>query len=160
MTTDRGHLNGDPTVLQLDRAIGELRRGRALALSGAHGGAVVAAAEMLRQPLLERLRATGARILVVLTPQRAAALGLEGRHDTAAALPVPAHWDAADLRALAGASAPAATAAVPEDWHAAAASAAMGLALRFAKAGRLLPALLQRWPRRWGPTWRRLRRSC
>lgn len=142
MTTDRGHLNGDPTVLQLDRAIGELRRGRAIELRGANDDAVVAAAEMLRQPLLERLRATGARVFVVLTPQRAAALGIETRHDSAVALPIPAQWDAADVRVLAGAGLPAAANILPSDLHAQAATVNMELALRFAKAGRLLPALV------------------
>jgi len=142
MTNDPGYLNGDPTVLQLDRVISELRRGRAIELRRTDGHCLVAAAEMLRQPLLERLRATGARVLVVLTPQRAAALGIVARQGAAVALPVPAQCDAAELRVIAGSGLPAAARALPSGLQATAASAGMDAMLRFAKAGRLLPALM------------------
>ncbi|MGD8808530.1 MAG: GTP cyclohydrolase II [Gammaproteobacteria bacterium] len=142
MTHDSNYINGEPGVLVLDRALGELRRGRAIALHDAGTCYIAAAAEVLRQPLLERMRATGADCRVILTPQRAAALGLHSDDESAIAVALSQSWDAADLRALAGATSPvpvidAAPIALP-----AAEQAAVESALRLAKAGRQLPALV------------------
>ena len=74
-------LNGDPATLAVDRALGELRRGRVLRVEApAQAGVlrqVVAAAETLRDSVLQSLRglASGEPVLAV-TAERAAALGL------------------------------------------------------------------------------------
>jgi hypothetical protein len=142
MTNDSNYINGEPGVLLLDRAVGELRRGRAIALHGADSSYVIAAAEVLRQPLLERMRAASERCLLVLTPQRAAALGLHADDEAAVAVPLSADWTAADLRALSGSVADAPAVASPPIKLDADEQAAVESALRLTKAGRQLPALV------------------
>lgn len=142
MTIDFSHINGDPGYLLIDRANLELRRGRAIALRSGADCYVIAAAEILQQKLLERLRATARPIRLVLTPQRARALGLPKATRGVAVAAVAAEQSAADLRALAGAD------SVPTDTgiHGVCTPpsecAAMDIALRFMKSGRQLPALV------------------
>ena len=142
MTKDTNNINGDPDLLLIDRASLELRRGRAIGLRGRAAGYVVAAAEMIQQSLLERLRATGSPISLVLTPQRAAALGREIGSAPVAAVPVAEQWIAADLRALAGTSITLPD--LPRELRrpAAAEQAAMNTALGFMKSCRQLPSVL------------------
>ena len=142
MTHNSNYINGEPGVLLLDRAVGELRRGRAVALRGPDVCYIAAAAEVLRQPVLERMRAAQEDLLLVLTPQRAAALGVHCDDEAAVAIELSNDWDAADLRALAGAASVApriATVPVKLDRCE---RVAMESALRLAKAGRQLPALV------------------
>ena len=140
MTSNSSPINGDPSVLQLDRAIGELRRGRAIRLRGGDGTAVIAAAEMLRQPLLERLRSTGAPLHLVMTAQRAAALGLSYEPDDVAVLSIMEHFDAAQLRQLAGTGSESVEPSAQNTHSADVVNADMSTVLRFVKSGRLLPA--------------------
>ena len=142
MTSNSSPINGDPSVLQLDRAIGELRRGRAIRLRGGDGTAVIAAAEMLRQPLLERLRSTGAPLHLVMTAQRAAALGLSYEPDDVAVLSIMEHFDAAQLRQLAGTGSESVEPSAQNTHSADVVNADMSTVLRFVKSGRLLPALV------------------
>src|SRR5690606_39322802 len=69
-------INGEAAALAVDRAVDELRRGRAIHLAehGANGhgrGLVVAAVGAVPQSLLERLAATGAPESLLTTPERA-----------------------------------------------------------------------------------------
>lgn len=142
-------INGEGPALAVDRAVDELRRGRAihLAAHGANGhgrGLVVAAVEAVPQSLLRRLASTGAPVSLLMTPERAHALGLADGKGPAVAIPVPASATIDVLRTLAGAGLESTAAAV--DCAAAdlrppfAEAAAAGF--RLAKAGRLLPALV------------------
>jgi len=142
-------INGEAAALAVDRAVDELRRGRAIHLAehGANGhgrGLVVAAVEAVPQSLLERLAATGAPVSLLMTPERAHALGLADGGGPAVAIPMPASATIDALRTLAGAGLE--RAAAPVDFAAAdprppfAHVAAAGF--RLAKAGRLLPALV------------------
>jgi GTP cyclohydrolase II len=143
MTIDFKNINGDPGLLLIDRANLELRRGRAIELRANDNRYVVAAAEILQQTLLERLRATGRRPRLVLTPQRAAALSVpHDEPDAVAVVPVAEQWSAADLRALAGAATPVPEITANSDRPRAAEAAVMEYALRFMKSGRQLPALI------------------
>src|SRR5690606_30282110 len=88
-------INGEAAALAVDRAVDELRRGRAIHLAehGANGhgrGLVVAAVEAVPQSLLERLAATGAPVSLLMTPERAHALGLADGGGPAVAIPMPA----------------------------------------------------------------------
>ena len=142
MTIKSTNLNGDPGLLLIDRANLELRRGRAIELRSSSACYVVTAAEIVQQTLLERLRATGQKPRLIVTPQRAAALGLPNVDESIAVVSVADDWSAADLRTLAGS-----TGAIPGfsgagDQPGAAEREAMESALRFMKSGRQLPALV------------------
>jgi GTP cyclohydrolase II len=142
MTINTNNINGDPQVLLIDRASVELRRGRAIVLRSGERAFVIAAAEIMQQALLERLRATGQPLRLALTPQRTAALGLAQEHETVTVIAVSNEWTAADIRALAGSAAPAPEVMTTVDQVDATQFTAMGSALRFMKSGRQLPALM------------------
>ena len=140
-------LNGDASVLAVDRAVTELRRGRAVHVAerGANGhgrGLAVAAIEAAPQSLFHRLAATGAPLWLLITRERANALGIADGTGTAVALRVPASAAIETLRVLAGAvegAVPHVARDVDPDPPFADVAAAC---FRLAKAGRLLPALL------------------
>ena len=145
MASNINGINGDPTALLIDRAVGELRRGRAIALELGDEQLIFAAAENLRTSLFERMnKAQRAPLLLVVTAQRAAALGLAPSADRPVALAVDASWTADDLRALAGVADAGKVKDVSgvdnalDPRHEAAVQAALVLA----KAGRLVPALV------------------
>ena len=151
MTQSEG-LNGDPSLVASERALTELRRGRAIAISHSlrEEPLLVAALETADAGLLGKLRASSALPLVLaLTAERGQALGLQ----TVAGQPLmlqldPAmsdvaianlshDWLAGHWRtALAGATA---LAASPDRRSA--------VALQLAKRARLLPALILATPR-------------
>lgn len=142
MTTNKTNLNGDPQVLLIDRTSLELRRGRALSLRVSERSFVVAAAEIMQQALLERLRESGQPIRLVLTPQRTAALGLSQEDETVTVIAATDEWTGADIRALAGSGTPAPPVTATVDRVDATQFTAMGSALRFMKSIRQLPALV------------------
>lgn len=79
------NINGDPTLIAIERAINELRCGRAIFCHDANAsntsqrGIMVAAAETASAALLSRLQALGGDdgIALVITQQRAETLGLD-----------------------------------------------------------------------------------
>lgn len=141
-------INGNATALALDRAVGELRRGRALRIvdsdaSDPHRELVVAAVEAAQAPLLRRLESTGRPLRLYLTAERARAAELADEAEVAVAITMPAGYPIEDLRALACVSP--VDPAAPELLHVDPAPAYARLAdagFRLAKAGRLLPALI------------------
>ena len=142
MTTRSTNINGDPGLLLIDRAHLELRRGRAIALRSGNASYILAAAEILQQTLLERLRTTGSQTHLVLTPERAAALGLPDADSYVCVVDIADEWTAADLRALAGTAASMPNATATSDKLEPVELAAMESAVRFVKSGRQLPALV------------------
>jgi GTP cyclohydrolase II len=139
-------VNGDTAALALDRAVGELRRGRAIPIDGPNAEGteiVVAAVEAAQAPLLRRLEATGSELFVLLTAERAHAAELSAALSGPVAIGVPGGSSPETLRALACVS----PITVEErkivrvdDRPRFAHCAAAGFEL--AKAGRLLPALV------------------
>jgi GTP cyclohydrolase II len=135
-------LNGDPALLAVDRAVGELRRGRVACVTAAPAGlaVLVAAAETARQTVLAALRDCGAVALVVAR-DRAVALGIDSGA-VATRLALPAEADAALVMSLTAAAITPAlaqrAAALPHTQADAAAVAAVALA----KHAGLLPAVL------------------
>ena len=135
-------INGEPKALEVDRALGELRRGRAIRIVGSVRQTIVAAIETIPDPLFARLRAAAqGELSLLLTPQRAAAVGLAKTHGTVAVVCDELPLD--ELRALGGMPSnlvahPAALHAVPWTGDAAIASAGFKLV----KAAKLLPALI------------------
>jgi len=96
-------INGPAAVLATERAVEEMRRGRAIVVS--HGGhaLLVAAVETLEAPLFDRLRERydGALELIV-TPQRAQAAELLHDAEAPSAIRVTPSMDLASLRSIAG----------------------------------------------------------
>jgi GTP cyclohydrolase II len=134
-------INGDLAALQLDRAIGELRRGRAIQLIDGERGLLVAAVETLQPPLLKRLTGVGT-LLMFVTAERASAAGLAAQDSGPVALTLPADAPLEALRAAAGVGA-AETRPVRGAVDTAPPSAALAAAgFQIAKAARLVPALI------------------
>jgi len=137
-------INGNPAALTFDRAVDELRRGRAVQVTDHARGLVVAAVETLQAPLYARLNAAGAgRAVMLVTAERALAAGLSRQLSGPVAVHFPAGTDIDTLRALAGVAdtAPFDTDAFDPDQSPPAAALAAG-GFQLAKAGRLVPALV------------------
>jgi len=135
---------GDPALVAVDRALAELRRGRAIAVREAAGRAwrLVVALETAETALVEHALAQADAMLVV-TGARAAALGVPCESDevlllspagrTAAQLQeLGRHWEADGWRRALGDGVP----------HVTCADALSMAAVQLAKSAQLLPALL------------------
>jgi GTP cyclohydrolase II len=137
-------INGNPTALTFDRAVDELRRGRAVQVADGARGLVVAAIETVQAPLFARLvAASDGRAMMLLTAERAHAAGLSRQLCGAVAVSFPPATDLERLRALAGVSGSAVLDGSGFDVDAAPACAPLAAAaFQLAKAGRLVPSLL------------------
>ena len=72
-------INGNPAALAFDRAVDELRRGRAIQVADGSRGVVVAAIETVQESLLARLlTANNGGATVFVTGERAQAAGRAG----------------------------------------------------------------------------------
>ena len=133
-------LNGDRAALSVDRAIGELRRGRCIGIADDDGALVVAAIETIGSDLLRRLIDASPETRLLLTAERARVSGLVPEASGPVALALDPATSAESLRSLAGMadSADRLTKPAFESWHGnpAPALAAFGLL----KAARLVPA--------------------
>lgn len=140
-----GPINGDPATLAVDRALGELRRGRLVRVEApAQAGVlrqVVAAAETLRDSTLQTLRglAVGDLALTV-TAERAAALGLPAPPAVAQCLILPSSLGAAQVALLAGAPAAEGAAALAGTLQRRDADVVHAAAIALARHAGLLPA--------------------
>jgi len=137
-------INGNPAALSFDRAVDELRRGRAIQVVDGRSGVLAAAIEPLQAPLFNRLVAAGAgRAAMFVTAERALAAGLSRQLSGPVAVGFPPEMGLEALRALAGV-----TGTVPVDAAAFAIDQApprgplAAAALQLAKAGRLVPAVV------------------
>jgi GTP cyclohydrolase II len=84
------HLNGDPAIVAVERAIAELRAGRAICVRAAAGCALVAGVETTRADLFERLHAFApAGLRMAITGHRATTLGFEFNPGEAISLQLP-----------------------------------------------------------------------
>ena len=142
--TPHEEINGDPAALKLDRAVGELCRGRAVQIINGAGAIVVAAVETMRAPLFARLIAAGAgRAVLMVTAERAHAAGLSRQLGGPVAITFGATAGLEQLRSAAGVGD-----SEPIDHRlfevdAAPSCAALAAAgFQLAKAGRLVPALI------------------
>jgi GTP cyclohydrolase II len=137
-------INGNPAALTFDRAVDELRRGRAIQVADSQRGLVAAAIETLQPPLLTRLVSAGkGRAVMLVTAERALAAGLSRQLSGPVAVRFPPAMELETLRALAGVNG-----AMPVDASAFDADQAPPIAplaaggFQLAKAGRLVPALV------------------
>jgi GTP cyclohydrolase II len=136
-------INGDPAALNFDRAVGELRRGRAIRITDGARSVVVGTIETLQAPVFERLMTSGVgRSLMLVTAERARAAGLANRIGGAVAITPVGGMSLDELRAIAGVgSAPIEHTGLEIDPSPRSGSlAAAGFQL--AKSARLVPALL------------------
>ena len=137
-------INGNPAALTFDRAVDELRRGRAVQVKDGSRALVVAAVETLSPPSYARLIAAGAdRVVLLVTAERAVAARLGRQLGGAVAVRFPAGTDLETLRGVAGVSgvSPVDTPALDAD-HSPPTAACAAAGFQLAKAGRLVPALL------------------
>jgi GTP cyclohydrolase II len=137
-------INGNPAALSFDRAVDELRRGRAVQVTDGRQSLVVAAIETLQAPLFERLVAAGAGLAAMLvTAERAHAAGLSSQLSGAVAITFPASADLELLRALAGVAGIGSVDGIELTVDPAPPNAPLAAAsFQLAKAGRLVPALI------------------
>jgi GTP cyclohydrolase II len=149
MANDNNTINGDPVALLIDRAVGELRRGRAVEITAQDQAFRTAAVEAMSPALLSRLATRSPEpLMLVLTEQRAAALGLTAPPGSPGpcVVRVAKEWSLEQLRAIAGVGA-GIDADIDSDTVLAVAKvpapelAAMRSALQLTKSGRLVPAL-------------------
>ena len=99
--TDNVILNGDPGLVAIDRALTELRRGRAIAIHDASVTLLAAALETAESPLVERLRSRSLLELRLAIPaERAHALGLASRADQPTVLQLGPGFSAARIASL------------------------------------------------------------
>src|SRR5512141_1833280 len=83
-------INGNPAALAFDRAVDELRRGRAIQVTTRARGLLVAAVETIQEPQFARLTAaSGGRTLMFVTAERALAAGLTHQISGPVAITVP-----------------------------------------------------------------------
>jgi GTP cyclohydrolase II len=137
-------INGNPAALSFDRAVDELRRGRAVQVTDGRQSLVVAAIETVQAPLFERLVVAGAgRAAMLVTAERAHAAGLSSQLSGAVAITFPASADLELLRALAGVAGIAPVDGIELTVDPAPPNAPLAAAtFQLAKAGRLVPALV------------------
>jgi len=137
-------IDDSATLVAVDRATAELRRGGVVMVQAPrHGAFLILAAETVEDGCLARLRNLGANDLqLVLTAQRAAALGLATLAAGVVTLLLPARLSADALRHLADPTASTLT-AMPTDLGPGEAPPAVALAaVELAKLARLLPAAI------------------
>ena len=142
--TSDTEINGNPAALSFDRAVDELRRGRAVLVTDGERGLVVAAIETVQAPLFERLvTASDARAVMLVTAERAHAAGLSHQLSGAVSVAFPASTDLEGLRALAGVAGMAPVDGAHFDVDPTPTNAPLATAsFQLAKAGRLVPALI------------------
>lgn len=136
-------INGAPGALAVDRAVGELRRGRCVAVTDGGQSLVFAALETVQTRVLARLLAASAATALILTPERATIAAPEATHTRPLAIEFRDPADRPALEAYAGLGA--APAALDPDVGAApwtGSTALVTAGFRLAKAGRLIPALV------------------
>ncbi len=147
MTDDRrkqqGSINGDTAALTVDRAVGELRRGRAIQIVDGTRTLVAAAVETLQAPVFARLIAAGSgRAALLVTAERALAAGLAHQLSGPVSIAFPQDMRLEELRSLAGVgSTPVEHLGVRVDRAPPGAALALS-GFQLAKTGRLVPALL------------------
>src|SRR5690554_582177 len=96
-------INGDAAVVQVDRGVIELRRGRAVAIDDSGNALVAASVETASFAVLHRLlEAAAGRAKLFVTAERALAAGLTRELDGPVGIPLPADVDLETLRALGG----------------------------------------------------------
>ena len=137
-------INGNHAALMFDRAVDELRRGRAVQVTDGSRGLVVAAIETLQPPLFARLvAAANGHPVMLVTAERAHAAALSRQLSGAVAVAFPPDTDLECLRTLAGVDgiAPVDDEAFDVDPSPSSAPLAAA-AFQLAKAGRLVPALI------------------
>jgi GTP cyclohydrolase II len=136
-------INGSPTALAVDRAISELRRGRAIAISDGSQTLIVAALEAATTAMLQQLLSSAGELSLLVTAERAQAARLNGDVVGPVAISVHSADQLDTLKAYGGiaGSLDTAVGALPvRAWPGPKPLAAA--AFRLAKAGRLVPALL------------------
>ena len=139
-------INGDGRLLAVERAVSDLRRGRAVALRDGRRHTVVMSVETLTDAGLSRLRARfGDALALAVSPERARALGFHNPAHAPLMLSLPHDVDLATLRGVAGVTGELPP-AVPASLAAGPCPRPLGAAVSLARKSRLVPALLAATP--------------
>ena len=136
-------INGDLAALNVDRAVTELRRGRAVEITDGGDGLVLVALETVQGALIARLLAASKLAALILTAERAEAARLNRPQPGAVAIRIRRVDQLEALKAYAGmieTSAPLDPSFEVATWSGSASLVQAGF--RLAKAGRLIPALI------------------
>ncbi len=143
MDTLETGINGAAAVLATERAVEEMRRGRAVVISDGEHASLVVAVETLEAPLFDRLRNRyGDALELIVTPQRARAAELTRDADVPSAIAVTAAMDLDTVRSIAGLGSHPQKHTTTDIPSTAAVRTRVDAALCLTKVGRLLPALL------------------
>lgn len=132
-------INGDAASLVVERALGELRRGRAIAIDHGNATVVVRSAETITSGALGSMAALSRDTLTLaVSAQRAKTMGLSGDSDQPMAVRLPPGTDLGHVHALSGLGQKTPSnpgPAVPCD-------AALAAAVNLCVSARLLPAVV------------------
>ncbi len=135
---------GEPALVSVDRAMSELRRGRAVAVRGNSGWRLAVALETAAPGLIDYMLSLASGAGLVVTGERAAALRVPCESDEVLLLALPRqltasevgelghHWESDAWRSVLGGAVPTAECADAE----------CSAAVHLAKSAQLLPALL------------------
>lgn len=143
MASQQEQINGNPAALMTERAVEEMRRGRAIQLVDGDRCWLIAAMETIESSLFDRLRGlNGGEMKLLVTAQRAEAVGLARKPMGPMAILFPRDTALDTLRALAGVGPHPLIKQAALRAESAQNPVSVGAALRLAKLGRLLPALI------------------
>lgn len=136
-------INGSPGALDVDRAVGELRRGRCVEIREGQRCFLAAALETVQPAVLSRLLAASDRVALILTPERVAAATAGATPAGPVSIPLDGRRARDALEAYAGirrGRTPGEVGLESVAWTGSA--TLLAAAFRLAKAGRLVPALV------------------
>ena len=143
MASEEIEINGHPAALSTERAVEEMRRGRAIQLFQEDHWLLMAAVETMESPLLDRLKSlNSSEMRLLITPQRAKAAGLAGRTADPIAISFPQGIELEELRSLAGVGSHVPIKKALLRVEPAESPTNVEAGFRLAKLGRLLPALI------------------
>lgn len=137
-------LNGHADTVFVDRAVAELRCGRVVRLNSGQRSWLVAALECCPKSVLDEvLRLSGNDLQLILSDERAKALGLEPGDEPAVMLRLPPEWDVGWLHFIAATPVqPGKERTAFSELQLHAASPGAKSALRLAKLAHLVPAVI------------------
>ncbi len=141
MTILDSNINGEPENFAVERALFELRRGRAFRITDEKCCMLVASVETVGSMTFERLKHIGHRQSLIITNERAKVVGLSTGNNSSLALTLPRHMGLTTVRRLAGIALPHSKTS-PDISHAETCNPAATASLELAKIARLVPALI------------------
>jgi GTP cyclohydrolase II len=135
------NINGEPETFAVERALFELRRGRAFRITDEKCCMLVASVETVGAMTFERLKHIGHRQSLIITNERAKVVGLPTGNNSSLAIILPRQMGLTTVKRLAGIALPHSKTS-PNIFHAETCNPAAAASLELAKIARLVPALI------------------